>query len=102
SCAREAFQILALHGDALELVLTDVVMPDEDGRTMARKIQEAHPAVRVVYMSGYPEHRALEKAAFGPDDVLIAKPFSNEDLASTVRRALDLKSTRNSGAAPSP
>ena len=71
----------------LDLVLTDVVMPDGNGFELGRTFAERRPAVHTILMSGYPwDVLTKENAAqFG----FLQKPFDQRKLACTVRAALD-------------
>ncbi len=86
--APAALDLLALHDGPLDLVVTDLVMPDMDGQTMARHMLRMRPGTRVLFMSGYAEHAALKGAALGPGDDFLPKPFTARDLLGAVRRAL--------------
>ena len=79
----------AIHllGDAhVDLLLTDVVMPEMSGPDLANRIRAKKPAVRVMFMSGYAGHSALNDTHGAP---LIVKPFTPEYLAQKVREVLD-------------
>jgi len=74
----------------LHLLVTDVVMPGVDGRLTAARLRVLHPALRVLYMSGYSEHPILdEDLEHEPGASFLAKPFSVDQLADAVRAALD-------------
>jgi len=49
----DALRILEQHGQPVHLLLTDVIMPMMNGRDLAKRVQSAEPATKVVYMSGY-------------------------------------------------
>jgi two-component system, cell cycle sensor histidine kinase and response regulator CckA len=79
--------LAAIAEEVPDLVLTDVVMPGLSGPSLVARVQQEHPELPVVYMSGYTggagEHRAMS-----PDVPFIAKPFSGEKLLATVAEAL--------------
>ena len=80
-----------LGGDAerrIRLVVTDMVMPRLGGRKMADAVAAARPDVRVLFTSGYTGDIAAAEA-MGPGVDFLAKPFSAQELAESVRRALD-------------
>lgn len=82
----EAVNLLR-SGGGVHLVLTDVVMPEMGGAELARYLAREHPAVRVLFMSGYtddPMVRALERTP-----IFLAKPFTAAALTNSVRRALE-------------
>ena len=74
---------------AIDLLLTDVVMPQMKGPELARRLQERAPNLRVVYMSGYNEESILGKRIGEEGSILIQKPFSPNQLASRIRDVLD-------------
>ena len=73
--------------DEIELVLTDLMMPEMRGTELAAAIRADEPGAKIVYMSGYAPERAGPTVS--PDDLLLQKPFDPETLLRTVRRALD-------------
>ena len=70
----------------VDLLLTDVVMPELSGPDLAKRVRPQHPSMRVVFMSGYADHSALNDTHGVP---LILKPFTPESLAQKVREVLD-------------
>jgi signal transduction histidine kinase/ActR/RegA family two-component response regulator len=83
-----ALDVLERQGHAVRLVLTDLVMPDMDGRTLADRMRARRPDIRVVFMSGYTEHPALGGAALAPSESLLRKPFAPDEMVAALRRAL--------------
>jgi PAS domain S-box-containing protein len=77
------------RGDTIDLVVTDVVMPEMGGWEMARQIRAERPAVKVLFTSGYNEE--ITNAAGQLDDGvhLLSKPYLPTTLAQRVRRVLD-------------
>jgi len=82
---------LAKGARALHLLLTDLVMPEMDGRTLAEQIVAERPGLRVLYMSGYTEHPATRGLEPSARDHFIEKPFTPAEIARAVRRALDAR-----------
>jgi len=83
-----ALELLRTHTGAIDLVLTDLVMPGLDGRALSELVLRARPQARIVFMSGYTEHAALKQAALGPEDCFVQKPFSARALSEVLQRAL--------------
>ena len=87
--ARAAMDLLRTHDGHVQLLVTDLVMPDMDGLTMATRVLERSPGMRVLFMSGYTEHAALRGNALGPGDRFIQKPFTAQEMLFAVRDLLD-------------
>ena len=91
----EAQQVAAQNPGPIHLLLTDVVMPGINGRVLAERLAPRHPAMNVLYMSGYTDsfiagHGVLEEGIH-----LLHKPFTEEVLMRKVREILDAgKETR--------
>ena len=76
------------EASAIDLLLTDVVMPGMDGRELAGRFVEAHPGARVLLMSGYTDLGDREVSEIARRHPLIEKPFTARKLLSAVRNAL--------------
>ncbi len=85
----EAMRLGTSHQGPIHLLLTDVVMPGMSGRELARRILEARPDTRVLFVSGYYEKAGSRPSESGPDEALLAKPFTPQSLGSAVRNVLD-------------
>jgi two-component system cell cycle sensor histidine kinase/response regulator CckA len=82
--ARDGAEALALsqsHTDAIDLLLTDVIMPGMDGRDLAARLLATRPETPVLSMSGYAEPPL-------PDDVLLQKPVTPDEIARKVAAVL--------------
>lgn len=85
----EAIQIVRGHQGAVHLLLTDVVMPQMDGKLLAGLLRDAQPDLRVLYVSGYATE-VLSRYGVLPEEIdLLQKPFTGTTLAVRVRQALD-------------
>jgi PAS domain S-box-containing protein len=84
----EALRILEQHGQPVHLLLTDVIMPLMNGRDLAKRVQSAEPATKVVYMSGYTDDTLAFHGFPQPNAGFIQKPFTVAALAEKVRRVL--------------
>jgi PAS domain S-box-containing protein len=85
---REALRICGEFSTALDLLLTDVVLPDTDGVEVAAKAVASRPNLRVLFMSGYTEHPVLRLPGFDRGAPFIQKPFTKAMLAAKVREVL--------------
>jgi CheY-like chemotaxis protein len=74
--------------ERIDLVLTDVVMPNLSGQNLAGSLRKRRPGIKVLFMSGYTETRVLDHGALGGDAHFIEKPFSPQELAGKVRAVL--------------
>ena len=87
----EALDLLSELGDSIDLVLTDVVMPDMGGLALAEKLKARKPELRLLYMSGYSEADKLQPGMNNFQVPFLQKPFSAESLMVKVREVLDAK-----------
>src|SRR5262249_47018822 len=85
----EALEIIARHQGPIHLLLSDVVMPHMRGEEVARRICEARPGVKVLFMSGYTARDITPNAPSDEPSALLPKPFTPLALASRVRQVLD-------------
>ncbi|HEY0670922.1 MAG TPA: ATP-binding protein [Longimicrobiales bacterium] len=89
SSAEEALPILHRHGNELSLLLTDIVLPTTDGKTLVQQAQAMWPQLAAIFMSGYTDDELRRQGAMGRDDHFLEKPFTPEALANKVRCVLD-------------
>ncbi|MCF8111136.1 MAG: transporter substrate-binding domain-containing protein [Desulfobacteraceae bacterium] len=85
----DAIHLAEDHAGQIHLLITDVVMPEMNGRDLARRLQSLYPDLKCLFMSGYTanviaHHGVLEEGAN-----FIQKPFSKKDLADKVRKVLE-------------
>ncbi len=88
----EALRISDDSATALDLVITDIVMPEMGGREFARRLREQRPGTRLLFMSGYAEYDATDKPLPPDDAPFIEKPFTMEALGNKVREVLEPRS----------
>ena len=86
---RSALDILEKHETAIDLLLTDMVMPHMSGREVAQRCLQLRPGTRVIYMSGYTDDVLVRTGALGPGMSFLQKPLRPETLTSKVREVLD-------------
>jgi PAS domain S-box-containing protein len=87
--ARACFELLASGELQVDLLLTDVVMPEMNGRELYEQVARARPGLRVLYMSGYTDDVIASHGVLQEGVHLIQKPFSVDDLARKVRDVLE-------------
>ncbi len=85
----EALRIAEGHEELIHLLVTDMVMPNLGGTELARRLREVRPQIKVLFMSGYPDHPALAGADIGAHGTVLQKPFMLDTLAQQVRALLD-------------
>lgn len=84
----EALQMVRLAYPYLHLVVTDVLMPELDGRQLGHRLREAWPGLPVLYISAYPADDLFHRGAPSASAPFLQKPFSAETLLSAVRQLL--------------
>ena len=84
-----ALQIVDGYHGAIDLLLTDVIMPGMNGRELAARVTNLLPDVRVLYMSGYTENAVGQDGTLDAGINLLQKPFSLPALKDRVRELLD-------------
>jgi DNA-binding response OmpR family regulator len=80
--AEDALALAARHEQPLDLLITDVVMPEMNGRDLYAKLAASHPGIRVLFVSGYSANATGELP-------LLEKPFKMQELSARVREILD-------------
>jgi two-component system cell cycle sensor histidine kinase/response regulator CckA len=84
----EALELVATETRPIDIVVSDVVMPEMDGPTMLTEMRKTRPDLKVIFVSGYPDDRF--KTSLDPDAhyAFLAKPFSLPQLAAKVKEEL--------------
>jgi PAS domain S-box-containing protein len=75
--------------ETLHLLLTDVIMPGMNGRELYEKVTAVHPAIKVLYMSGYTDNVIVHHGMLDEGTNFLQKPFTIHDLTQKVRQVLD-------------
>jgi PAS domain S-box-containing protein len=89
STPAQAIALAAQHPDEIHLLITDVVMPEMNGRELAERLQQRHPTLRRLFMSGYTADVIARHGVLDAGVHFVQKPFSVADLALKVREALE-------------
>lgn len=84
----DALSMAADHEGKIDLLLTDVVMPEMNGKELAQRIEALRPGLKCLYMSGYTANVIAHHGILDKGVRFIAKPFSLRDLAARLRETL--------------
>ena len=85
----EALKIANAHEGAIQLLLSDVIMPNLGGVELAQRLSRPRPEMKVLFMSGYPDHATSNGEAFDDSVEVLQKPFLLDTLARKLRTLLD-------------
>jgi PAS domain S-box-containing protein len=77
------------YADRIHLLITDVIMPEMNGRELAESLKANHPTIKVLFMSGYTTDVIAHQGVLEAGINFIQKPFTTRDLAEKVREALN-------------
>ena len=86
-----ALETAASHEGAIDLLLTDVVMPGMGGSELAERLATTRPRMKVLYTSGYTDDAMVRQGVLTAGVAFLQKPFVPETLARKVREVLDAK-----------
>ncbi|UOK73186.1 cell cycle histidine kinase CckA [Ancylobacter polymorphus] len=84
----EALEVMAQHPGEVELILSDVVMPEMDGPTLLKELRPSHPDIKVIFMSGYAEEAFAKNLPEGADFGFLPKPFTLKQLIEAVKASM--------------
>ncbi len=86
----EAIRMIAKHGaGAIDLLITDMVMPGVGGRELVDRLKSMCPKMKVIFISGYTESISIQNGALKTDEAFVQKPFSSLGLSYRVREVLN-------------
>jgi two-component system, cell cycle sensor histidine kinase and response regulator CckA len=86
---KEAIEVGRARGEEIDLLITDMIMPEMSGRRVADELRSGRPDMRVLYMSGYTGDAMVHRGLLDPNASFIVKPFASRDLMTMVREILD-------------
>ena len=84
----EALEVFEKHQGDVDLVVSDVVMPEMDGPTLFERLRRERPDLKVIFISGYAEDAFRQHLAENEDFMFLQKPFDLKELAAAVKAAL--------------
>lgn len=102
SRSSEALEMCRTYDGPIELMMTDVVLPQVSGPELAVKLAEVKPEMKVLYVSGYPDGAIVRHGVLEPDAAFLQKPFTMSSLANKVREVLDRPAEAASPGIPRP
>jgi two-component system cell cycle sensor histidine kinase/response regulator CckA len=85
----QALEVMAKEEGAVDLVVSDVVMPEMDGPTLLKRLRESNPSLKIIFISGYAEEAFKNNLDAREKFIFLPKPFSLKKLASAVKEALE-------------
>jgi len=85
----EALSLSDQHAQKIDMVLTDIIMPELNGPDLVRMLRRKRPTLKALYMSGYANNAAVQIGVLKPDTAFLQKPFSSETLTHCIRKVLD-------------
>ena len=84
-----AISLAKEHTGEIHLLVTDVIMPEMNGRELSEQLQSLSPDLKCIFMSGYTANAIAHHGVLDEGVHFIQKPFSKRDLATIVRKVLD-------------
>lgn len=95
----DALLLSETHRGVIDLMISDIVMPGIDGKELAARVLARHPAMKVIFMSGYSDVSIVDQGALSPGAHFLQKPFPSQAVLAKVREALD-HDAEDDGATP--
>jgi two-component system, cell cycle sensor histidine kinase and response regulator CckA len=93
----QALVIASQTGRSIDLMLTDVIMPQMSGGKLAEKVRAIHPQIKTIFMSGYTSNLLSNQQVLDPRHVLLQKPVRLTELAKTLREMLNRSNAAGAG-----
>jgi two-component system, cell cycle sensor histidine kinase and response regulator CckA len=84
----EALEELERHNGQVDLVVSDVVMPEMDGPTLMKELKQRNPDIKIIFVSGYAEDAFDKNVADQKDFNFLPKPFTLKQLVTAVKEAM--------------
>ena len=88
STGAEALEVMDRVGGQVDVVVSDVVMPEMDGPTLLKVLRKRNPAIKIIFVSGYPEDAFKKNLDDGETFEFLAKPFRLPQLAAKVKETI--------------
>jgi len=89
---QKALDFVTQEKPKIDLLFTDVIMPQMDGKELSEKLQKIYPDLKILFASGYADDHIVHRGVLDPGVHLISKPYSVKSVARYIRKLLDQKS----------
>ena len=86
--AAEAERWLATHAASLDVLISDITLPESSGLDLAGRLRRRQPSLKVLFISGRRDDQIRRDARIEPDTPFLQKPFTAEELTEQVQRLL--------------
>lgn len=86
--SNEAMRLAQTHNGVIDLLITDIIMPEMNGQELARRIAALRPGLKQLFVSGYPSDHIAQRGMLASGVPFLQKPFSLQELATMVRQTL--------------
>ncbi len=93
----EALEKAKINSGSIDMLITDVVMPEMNGRDLSKKVTSLYPGIKLLFMSGYTADVIAHQGLLDDRVAFIQKPFSMADMTEKVREVLDMAPDKNQG-----
>src|SRR5262249_60407993 len=84
----EAMEALERQGGHVDLVVSDVMMPEMDGPTLFKELRKSHPDIKMIFVSGYAEDAFQKNLPEGDEFDFLPKPFTLKQLVAQVKETM--------------
>ncbi len=91
---RDALELIKSKGLQIDLLITDLVMPEMNGKDLADRICVLFPGIKIIFVSGYTNGYIMDKTLLGENIDFVQKPYSVKSIARKVREVLDVDNSR--------
>lgn len=87
--SKDAKKIAQEYDGQIDLLITDVVMPEMNGRELSKQLQRLYPKLKILFMSGYTANVIAHRGVLDEGIYFISKPFSPKEIATKIREVMD-------------